>query len=104
MRDDDLQPHLDKLTAKGQAIDTRIDSLRDRISAAKAMAKQRADLGKLLRQAAENYRKARPVTQKEIARQVALHAGGLCVDECGELVVRYVEDRERQRKRASNGR
>ncbi len=104
VRDEDLQPRLDTLAQKRETLEVRVQGLEERIGAAKAAAAERVEVSKVLVRASQTWQKASVEKQREIARLVALYAGGLCVDESDALIVRRVEDKGRQRKCGSNGR
>ncbi len=101
VRDADLQPRLDKLSDDHDAMEARIASLEERLSAAKSLAKSTSDVKDLVRRAPELYRRATVEQRRTLARAVALGIGGLCVEPDGALHVRRVEDAARQRKRSA---
>lgn len=99
VRDADVQERLDEILPRRQAAIGRITSLEQQLLLARsAMAKDR-DADEMLRRAARAYGKATPEDRRRLARAVAVAVGGLCVTEAGRLVVRRVDDPQRQRAR-----
>jgi chromosome segregation ATPase len=99
VRDDDLQERLDKLGERRRELESNISALEERLSLAAAAIREDRDADAVLSKAAKLFSRASDEDRRRIARAVSVSLGGLCVAEPGDLVVRRVEETERQRRK-----
>jgi DNA invertase Pin-like site-specific DNA recombinase len=91
VREDAVQPRLDAIAQKREAVVEESREIETRRAVAAAESGRRAQAGAVLARAAKVYGTAAPADKRAIARTIAAEIGGLVVEEDGTLVIRRIK-------------
>jgi DNA invertase Pin-like site-specific DNA recombinase len=102
LRDEHVQARLDGLDAEHEVLAARLPELEMQRAAAVVHLGEEREVTEIVRRAGEAFGSGTIEEKRTLARAIAGHFGGLCVEEDGSLTLRRVEDPGRQRRRQAS--